>query len=133
MRKNMIQYKNSLTLNAQNLRNNATKEENRLWYEYLHNYKFRFNRQKIIGCYIADFYCRKVKLIIEIDGSQHYDAKQEAYDTKRTEYFNNLGIKVIRFTNMDIMNNIEGVCEVIDLTVTELSSGVKTTFENRTR
>jgi very-short-patch-repair endonuclease len=132
MRKNMLQYKNSLKPNARNLRNSATKPENRLWYEYLRNYKFRFNRQRVIGHYIADFYCQKVKLIIEIDGSQHYDVQQEDYDTKRTGYFNSLGIKVIRFTNADIMNNIEGVCEVIDLTVTELSLGLEPTFENRT-
>ena len=107
----------SLRQLATNLRNNSTKEENKLWYEFLRTYPLRFNRQRIIGDYIVDFYCAKAKLIIEIDGSQHYYEKEMQKDAKRTEFLENSGLKVIRFSNDDINKNLEGVCLSIDETI----------------
>ena len=73
-----------------------TKEERRLWYEYLRSYPVRFLRQKVIDCYIADFYCHQARLIIELDGSQHYEEENAAYDRNRTEVLESRSLKVIR-------------------------------------
>lgn len=94
-----------------------TFEEKTLWYRFLSKYPVRFRRQQIIGDYITDFYCDKAKLVIEIDGSQHFEPKASDYDRKRTEYFESLGIFVIRFLNKDIKLNFENVCSLIDKTV----------------
>ena len=76
-----------LLANAKNLRRNMTKEERRLWYNFLSNYSEKFVRQKIIGNYIVDFYCAKAKLVIELDGSQHYEDANMEYDEVRSKYF----------------------------------------------
>ncbi len=96
------------------LRNNATDEENKLWYEFLRTYPIRFNRQRIIGNYIVDFYCAKAKIVVELDGSQHYDTKGIKSDTERTKFLENNGLKVIRFSNLDVKENFYEVCTVID-------------------
>ena len=109
---------NQMNINwAKDLRKNATPEENHLWYDFLSKYKVRFQRQKAIGDCIADFYCHKAKLIIEIDGSQHYTAKGRAKDDFRTETLEKYGLRVIRFTNYQIKTNFRGVCEYIDSVV----------------
>lgn len=102
---------------AKNLRKNATPQENHLWYDFLSTYPIRFQRQKAIGEYIADFYCHKAKLVIEIDGSQHYETSEMAKDAFRTETLAAYGLKVIRFSNRDVDRNFHGVCEYIDATV----------------
>ena len=96
------------------LRNNPTPEENKLWYEFLRGYSVRVNRQRIIGNYVVDFYCDKAKLVIEIDGSQHFDEKNTAKDNERTAFLNSLGIEVIRFANDEINQSFYEVCSVID-------------------
>ncbi|MBQ2899643.1 MAG: endonuclease domain-containing protein [Oscillospiraceae bacterium] len=100
--------------NARELRKNMTPEEKRLWYEFLSPYPVRFRRQEILGEYIADFYCREAKIIIEIDGAQHYLPESIEYDKKRTEYFSDIGVEVIRFLNKDINCNFKNVCAYID-------------------
>ena len=103
-------------IRAQELRKNATKEENHLWYDFLREHPFQFNRQKPFGCYIVDFYCDKAKLAIELDGSQHYENAGLQYDKERTKYLLEVEkIKVIRFTNSEIKNNFEGVCASINM------------------
>ena len=99
---------------AKNLRKNATPQEKSLWYGFLSKYEVRFQRQKAIDDFIADFYCHKAKLIIEIDGSQHYTEKGIQKDEFRTEILESYGLKVIRFTNCQIDNNFYGVCKYID-------------------
>ena len=98
---------------ARRLRREMTKEENRLWYLYLRDCPVKFYKQKIIGNYIADFYCHKAKLVVELDGSQHYEEQGIAYDAARTAYFNQLGLEVMRIPNNEVMRNFEGVCEAI--------------------
>lgn len=90
-----------------------TKEERKLWYEFLRELPIKIHRQKIIGNYIADFYCATQKLVIEVDGSQHYDDDIKIYDRKRDEYLRSLGIRVLRYGNNEINNNFQGVCEDI--------------------
>lgn len=109
----------NLKSNSQSLRNNMTKEERHLWYDFLKTYPVQFNRQKVVGEYIVDFYCDKAKLIIEIDGLQHYEDDKIKYDKKRTSYLNNLGLQVMRFTNIDITGNFNSVCEAINMVVKE--------------
>lgn len=94
-----------------------TKEEKHLWYDYLKNYKVRFSRQKILGKYVADFYCVKANLVIELDGSQHYQEKELDYDKARTEYLSKFNIKVVRIPNNEVNKNFDGVCRYIDMTV----------------
>jgi len=96
-----------------------TKEERRLWYEYLRSYPHRFRRQVTFGSYILDFYCAAAKLAVELDGSQHYDPDKQRYDQKRTAYLNSIGIEVLRFSKLDILRNLRGVCQAIDLAVSK--------------
>ena len=99
---------------AKNLRKNATKQENRLWHDFLSHYEIRFQRQKAIDNFIADFYCHKAKLIIEIDGSQHFTEDGKLKDEFRTEILEGYDLKIIRFTNYQIDTNFRGVCNYID-------------------
>jgi len=103
------------------LRKNMTKEERHLWYDFLRGYPVRFSRQKIIGNYIVDFYSAKANLVIELDGSQHYDEKGIAKDKERTKYLESQGLKIIRIPNNEINNNFYGVCEFIENEVKSLS------------
>ena len=102
---------------AKNLRKNATPQENHLWYDFLSRYETRFQRQKAIDNFIADFYCHKAKLVIEIDGSQHYTKEGRQNDDFRTEILKGYDLKVIRFTNRQIDTNFNGVCKYIDAVV----------------
>ena len=118
---------------AQNLRKNMTLEERILWYQYLKTYPVQWNRQKVIGPYIVDFFCKRAKLIVELDGSQHYEPETADYDQKRTVYLNSLGYAVLRFSNTDIKTNLSGVCEVIDRAVKKPSLGVVLRAANQNR
>jgi very-short-patch-repair endonuclease len=73
-----------------------------------------FSRQKPLGEYIADFYCHKARLVIEIDGGQHFTNSAIKYDNARSKYLEELGLTVLRFTNLDVLENIEGVMDTID-------------------
>ena len=102
---------------AKALRKNMTPWERKLWYEFLRDYPVRFQRQKAIDNYIADFYCAKARLIIELDGGGHYTEEQIEKDRMRTEAFKKQNIKVLRICNLDIDRNFRGVCVYLDLAV----------------
>ena len=102
---------------AKMLRKNMTKEEKHLWYDFLRTYPVRFLRQKILGKYIVDFYCAQAKLVLELDGSQHYTQQNKDYDLERTKYLEGYGLTVIRIPNIEISTNFKGVCEYIDCIV----------------
>ena len=104
---------------AQELRKNQTKEEYLLWKNFLCRYPLRFRRQYIVGNYIVDFYCHQAKLVVELDGSQHYDPEGKKKDIERTHYLENQGLLVLRFSNLDVLRQFRGVCEAIDLTAQE--------------
>ena len=106
---------------AKALRKNMTPWERKLWYDFLRNYPVRFQRQKAIGNYIADFYCAKAGLVIELDGGGHYTPEQETQDAIRTKALETMKLTVLRICNLDIDRNFRGVCEQIDLTVKNLS------------
>ena len=90
-----------------------TPQERHLWYDFLRYCKPRFRRQEIIGSYIADFFCYQAKLVVEVDGSGHYDPKEIQRDDRRSAYFHSLGIQVLRVNNADVNRNFSGVCEAI--------------------
>ena len=89
-------------------------EESLLWYRFLSKYPLRFRRQYVIGNYIVDFYCHKAKLVVELDGSQHYEPTEAKKDRIRTAYLESLGLRVLRFTNLEVLQQFRSVCEAID-------------------
>ena len=111
----MNQYRNSkLTTNAKKLRKEMTKEERHLWYDFLKDLPLTVHRQKIIGPYIVDFYIAKHNIVIELDGSQHFEETGVNKDTARDEYLREQGMTVLRYANSDINYNFEGVCRHIN-------------------
>ena len=110
-------YNNQLLERARNLRKEMTPQERHLWYDFLKGYNIKIYKQRPIGIFIADFFCAKAKLIIEIDGSQHFSEEGLKSDQLRTEFLNQLGIEVIRFSNYDVDNNFYGVCTQIDIEI----------------
>ena len=99
---------------AKELRKNMTKEERHLWYDFLKGHYARFQRQKILGKYIVDFYSASAKIVIELDGSQHYEESSIKKDNERTAFLEGYGLKVIRIPNNEVFKNFEGVCEYIE-------------------
>ena len=112
-------HNTELTSNARNLRKNMTKEERHLWYDFLKWYHIRFLRQKVIDNYIVDFYSHSARLIIELDGSQHYEEKGLLKDKIRTERIEERKLTVVRIHNNEVNRNFEGVCQYIDIAVKE--------------
>ena len=112
--------KNNKLLNvARILRRNMTRQEKHLWYDFLRYYPVKMYKQRIIDNFIADFYCHSARLVIELDGSQHYTIQGEEYDEARTEILEKYGIHVLRFSNKDVDDNFEGVCRMIDKVINE--------------
>ena len=106
-------YNKKLKTNSQTLRKNMTKEERHLWYDFLKELPVTIHRQKIIGRYIVDFYCASAGLVIELDGSQHYFDDGIESDKIRDSYLNSLGLTVLRYSNDDVNNSFESVCQDI--------------------
>ena len=112
--------KNSKLLgNARKLRREMTRQERHLWYDFLQHYPGKIYKQRIIGNYIVDFYCHRARLVIELDGSQHYEDTSVKYDKNRTDFLNSLGIDVLRILNIDIDRNFKSVCIMIDHLINE--------------
>ena len=115
----MIPKNKKLLGNARTLRREMTRHERHLWYDFLRTYPVKIYKQKIIGNYIVDFFCHSAKLVIELDGSQHYFDEGITNDKERDEFFEKQGLKVLRFSNKNIDENFKGVCEYIDLMIKE--------------
>lgn len=112
-----LPYCNNLISYAKKLRKDMTAQERKLWYCFLKAYPVKFYRQRAIDNFIADFYCAKARLTIELDGSQHYEESGKMKDAARTAALEKYGIKIIRFSNEDINKNFSSVCAQIDLIV----------------
>ena len=110
-------HNSDLTGNARALRKHMTREERHLWYDFLRDYPVRFLRQKVIDHYIVDFYCHRARLVIELDGSQHYEPTEARKDAIRTCRLEERNLTVIRIANNEVKQNFRGVCEYIDLFV----------------
>ena len=112
--------KNNKLLNvARILRRNMTRQERHLWYDFLQHYPIKIYKQRIIDNFIVDFYCHRARLVIELDGSQHYTEQGKTHDEARTEILEKYGLYVLRFSNKDIDENFDGVCCLIDKTIQE--------------
>ena len=110
---------------ARQLRKEMTKEERHLWYDFLRSYPVRFSRQKVLGKYIADFYSADAKLVIELDGSQHYEDGNMKKDGERTAFLEAYGLAVIRIPNNEVSGNFSGVCDYIDSVVKQSLSQLR--------
>ena len=110
-------YKEKNISIAKELRKKATPQENHLWYDFLRTYPIRFQRQKAIDSYIVDFYCHQAKLVIEIDGTQHFETDGQEYDAARTLKLEQLGLQVLRISNLQVNEEFANVCAYIDQAV----------------
>ena len=110
---------------AKQLRREMTKEEHHLWYDFLRSYPVRFSRQKVMGKYIADFYIAEAKLVIELNGSQHYEDINAKKDAERTAFLEAYGLTVIRIPNNEVNRNFCGICEYIDAAVRQSLSQLR--------
>ena len=117
-------HNQALTPLAKQLRREMTKEERHLWYDFLRTYPVRFQRQKVLGHYIVDFYCAQAKLVVELDGSQHYETEAQQKDAQRTAFLQGYGLTVLRIPNNEVNHHFRSVCEYIDTAVRQsLSHG----------
>ncbi len=114
-----LEYNKKLIPRAKELRRNSTPQENKLWYQFLRTYPTRFQRQKTIGCFIADFYCHEARLILELDGSQHFTPEGHTYDEARTAALETFQCDVLRFTNREIDSEFPAVCAKIEAALQE--------------
>ena len=114
-----LPYRHHLIPRAKELRKEATRQENHLWYGFLRTYPVRFQRQKAIQSFIVDFYCHSARLVIELDGAQHYEEQGQAYDGERDAILSGLGLTVVRFSNAQINREFPAVCAAIDRAVQE--------------
>lgn len=103
-------YGRHLKPRARAMRADAPPAERKLWYEFLRELPDKFTRQKPLGPYIADFYCARARLIIELDGDSHFTEEARRYDERRSAYLANLGIRVLRFANVEVAESFEAVC-----------------------
>jgi len=111
---NYLPYNKKLVSRAKELRKNMTVAEQKLWKNYLKTFPYRVYRQRPIANFIVDFYCPKLKLVIEIDGESHYQENTQAYDNERTQILQTYGLKVIRFNNDEVLSNFTGVVDVLE-------------------
>ncbi|MBE6792842.1 MAG: endonuclease domain-containing protein [Ruminococcaceae bacterium] len=102
---------------AKSLRRNMTRQEKHLWYDFLQHYPLKIHKQRIIDNFIVDFYCHQARLVIELDGSQHYTTEGKRQDAARTETLEEYGLYVLRFSNKDVDENFDGVCRAIDMAI----------------
>ncbi len=109
-----VKKNNKLLSNARCLRREMTPHERKLWYLFLRHYPVKIYKQRIIESYIVDFYCASAHLVIEIDGTQHYEPAGQNYDTRRSAVLAEAGLRVLRFSNREIDREFPQVCQAID-------------------
>ena len=119
MKPDSIKKNNLLLDTAKELRRTMTKQEKHIWYDFLRYYPIKIYKQRIIDNFIVDFYCAKAKLVIEIDGSQHYTPQGRNHDNLRTEALQKYGLLVLRFSNGDVDTKFNYVCNAIDHVIQE--------------
>ena len=109
-----LPYNRKLIPRAKELRTQATRQENHLWYDFLCSYPVRFQRQKVIGPFITDFYCHQAKLVVELDGSQHYTKEGTSYDVERDHFLSENRLFVLHISNLEVDSHFDSVCRLID-------------------
>ena len=119
-------YNEKLINNSRELRKNMTPEEKHLWYDFLKNLDITVHRQKVIFDFIVDFYIPSCKIVIELDGSQHYEKENHKNDKERDLKLSSEGITVLRYTNLQIKRDFENVCKDILNSITPHPSASQT-------
>ena len=117
MKPNIVPKNGEMLPRARELRHNMTQQEQKLWYRFLRKYPVKIYKQRIVESFIVDFYCSKALLVIEVDGSQHYTEQGEAYDLERSAVLERYGLLVLRFSNLEVEQEFDGVCTLIDKTI----------------
>ncbi len=112
-----VKKNDKLLSQARKLRRDMTPQERKLWYLFLRKYPVKVYKQRIIDSFVVDFYCASAKLVIELDGSQHYTDRGQVYDEKRSICFSRYGLEVLRFSNTDVDQRFNEVCEKIHTTI----------------
>ena len=110
----MMKSSEHMLSRARELRREMTPHERKLWYLFLRKYPVKIYKQKILDRYIVDFYCPKARIVIELDGWQHYEESEKDKDLVRDERLKELGLRVLRFSNREIDQEFAAVCEMID-------------------
>ena len=118
-------YNKHLVSLAKHLRKEMPKEERHLWYDFLRTSPVRFSRQKVLVRYIADFHCAEAQLVIELDGSQHFENTNIEKDSERTAFLESYGLRVIRIPNNEVSYNFRGICDYIDTAVRQSLSQLR--------
>jgi very-short-patch-repair endonuclease len=108
-----LPYNPDLVLRAREMRKHPTPAEKKLWQEFLRSSSRRFLRQRPIAHFIVDFYCASLRLVIEVDGDNHFTEDGKAKDLERTQVLQGYRLTVLRFTNREVMEDFEGVCHKI--------------------
>lgn len=112
-----VEKNNQMLPRARELRRDMTPQERKLWYLFLRKYPVKIYKQRIINSFIVDFYCASAKLVIELDGSQHFTEQGQAYDAERSACLARYGLEVIRFTNTEIDKEFDTVCKKIHIVI----------------
>ena len=113
MKPNIVPKNSNMLSRARELRRDMTPQESKLWYQFLRRYPVKIYKQRIIESFIADFYCSRAQLVIELDGAQHTTEQGRQYDSERSSIFSQYGLEVIRFSNHEVDFQFEAVCERI--------------------
>lgn len=108
-----VKKNNQMLPRARELRREMTPQERKLWYLFLRTYPAKIYKQRIIESFIVDFYCASAKLVIEVDGSQHYTESGIQYDQERSRVLARYGLQVLRFTNWEVDTQFSNVCDAI--------------------
>lgn len=125
MKKTIVVKNNDMLDVARRLRREMTPQEQRLWYVFLRKYPVKFYKQRIIESFIVDFYCADARLVIELDGSQHYTEQGKAYDEERSSIMEGYGVEVLRFTNLEVDREFDAVCERIDARIKQRTAELR--------
>ncbi|MBQ9664026.1 MAG: endonuclease domain-containing protein [Oscillospiraceae bacterium] len=115
-------------MRARELRRDMTPEEKTLWYQFLRHHPLHWYRQRVIGEYIVDFYCRSASLVVEVDGCQHGELDARYADQLRDQALGDMGIRVLRFTNVDVRYHFRQVCSVIGLAASGWGADIAGSF-----
>ena len=120
-----LPYDSRLNERAKELRRKMTPQERKLWHRFLKDYSIKIYKQRVIKFFVVDFYCAEARLVIELDGSQHYTEQGKAYDEERSSIMEGYGVEVLRFTNLEVDREFDAVCERIDARIKQRTAELR--------
>ncbi len=125
MKETTVVKNNKMLPVARRLRREMTLSEQHLWFRFLRSYPVKIYKQRIIESFVVDFYCAEARLVIELDGSQHYTEQGKAYDEERSSIMEGYGVEVLRFTNLEVDREFDAVCERIDARIKQRTAELR--------